>query len=151
MDLRKAELDRALALSKGGVSSQADLDEKRAAYGVATATWEKAKAVRDYAVVRAPFAGVVTEKFARLGEKVHRYPERTAFQGHRFRASARAVLRPGEGVTLVSKGRCGRGRSRELPTGSHDRYDRVHQPDGGRGEWNFPSLGPRTTRHGADL
>jgi membrane fusion protein, multidrug efflux system len=70
MDLRKAELDRALALSKGGVSSQADLDEKRAAYGVATATWEKAKAIRDYAVIRAPFAGVVTEKFARLGEKV---------------------------------------------------------------------------------
>jgi membrane fusion protein, multidrug efflux system len=70
MDLRKADLERSLALSKGGVSSQADLDEKRAAYGVAVATWEKAKAVRDYAVIRAPFAGVVTEKQARVGEKV---------------------------------------------------------------------------------
>jgi RND family efflux transporter MFP subunit len=70
MDLAKAELDRAMALSRSGVSSQSDLDTKRAAYGVATATWEKAKAVRDYAVIRAPFDGVVTEKQARVGEKV---------------------------------------------------------------------------------
>jgi membrane fusion protein (multidrug efflux system) len=34
------------------------------------AAWEKAKAVRDYTVVRAPFAGVVTEKYARIGQKV---------------------------------------------------------------------------------
>jgi len=31
---------------------------------------EKAKTLRDYAVIRAPFAGVVTEKYARLGQKV---------------------------------------------------------------------------------
>ena len=70
MDLSKAELERAQTLSKGGVSSQQDLDTKRAAYGVAVATWEKAKAIRDYAVIRAPFTGVVTEKQARVGEKV---------------------------------------------------------------------------------
>lgn len=70
MDLSKAVLDRALTLSKGGISSQEDLDTKRAAYGVAVAAWEKAKAIRDYAVIRAPFDGVVTEKQARVGEKV---------------------------------------------------------------------------------
>jgi RND family efflux transporter MFP subunit len=70
MDLSKAELDRSLTLSKDGVSSQQDLDTKKAAYGVAVAAWEKAKAIRDYAVIRAPFDGIVTEKQARVGEKV---------------------------------------------------------------------------------
>jgi membrane fusion protein (multidrug efflux system) len=50
--------------------SAQDRDEKRAQYQVAVATWERAKAVRDYTVIRAPFAGIVTEKFARVGEKV---------------------------------------------------------------------------------
>ncbi|MEP6801026.1 MAG: efflux RND transporter periplasmic adaptor subunit [Acidobacteriota bacterium] len=70
MELRKAELERARTLSAGGVSSRADLDEKKARYAVATATWEKAKAIRDYAVIRAPFIGIVTEKSARIGQKV---------------------------------------------------------------------------------
>lgn len=70
MELKKAELERARALSAGGVSSRADLDEKRARHAVAVATWEKAKAIRDYAVIRAPFAGMVTEKSARTGQKV---------------------------------------------------------------------------------
>ncbi|MGH9399525.1 MAG: efflux RND transporter periplasmic adaptor subunit [Thermoanaerobaculia bacterium] len=70
MALARAELDRAEALTTGGVGSRADLDTKRAAYAVAVAAWEKAKAVRDYAVIRAPFAGVVTDKSARIGQKV---------------------------------------------------------------------------------
>jgi len=70
MVLRRAELDRANTLSAGGISSKSDLDEKRARYAVAVATWEKAKAIRDYAVIRAPFTGVVTEKSARVGQKV---------------------------------------------------------------------------------
>ncbi len=70
MGLAKAELDRAEALTTGGVGSKADLDSKRAAYAVAVASWEKAKAIRDYAVIRAPFGGIVTEKQARVGQKV---------------------------------------------------------------------------------
>jgi membrane fusion protein, multidrug efflux system len=70
MELKKAELDRARTLSSGGVTSKSDLDEKRARYAVAVAAWEKAKAIRDYAVIRAPFNGTVTEKSARVGQKV---------------------------------------------------------------------------------
>jgi RND family efflux transporter MFP subunit len=50
--------------------SKADLDTARAQHAVAVASWEKAKAIREYAVIRAPFAGVVTEKYARVGQKV---------------------------------------------------------------------------------
>ena len=70
MNLRKVELERAQALSSGNIMSKAELDEKRARYAVAQAAWEKARAIRDYAFIRAPFAGVVTEKFARVGQKV---------------------------------------------------------------------------------
>jgi membrane fusion protein (multidrug efflux system) len=70
MGLAKAELDRSEALTSGGVGSRADLDTKRAQYAVAVAAWQKAKAIRDYAVVRAPFTGIVTEKQARVGQKV---------------------------------------------------------------------------------
>jgi RND family efflux transporter MFP subunit len=70
MDLRKAEYDRAEALANSKVMSVQDLDEKKALYAVAVARWEKMKTQKDYAVIRAPFAGVVTEKYARIGQKV---------------------------------------------------------------------------------
>lgn len=69
MELAKAQLDRAKALSAGSIMSKADLDTAQAQYAVAVANWEKAKAVREYAVIRAPFAGVVSEKYARIGQK----------------------------------------------------------------------------------
>ncbi len=70
MDLRKTEYDRAEALANSKVMSVQDLDEKKAQYAVAVARWEKMKTQQDYAVIRAPFAGVVTEKYARVGQKV---------------------------------------------------------------------------------
>ena len=70
MELARAQLDRAKALSAGSIMSKADLDTARAQYAVAVANWEKARAIREYAVIRAPFAGVVTEKYARIGQKV---------------------------------------------------------------------------------
>ena len=70
MELRKAEYDRAQSLASSHVLSAADLDEKKAQYAVAVARWEKAKTLRDYTVIRAPFAGIVTEKYARIGQKV---------------------------------------------------------------------------------
>jgi membrane fusion protein, multidrug efflux system len=70
MELKKVEFDRAQSLAASKVMSTADLDDKKAQYAVAVARWEKAKTLRDYTVIRAPFAGVVTEKYARLGQKV---------------------------------------------------------------------------------
>jgi membrane fusion protein (multidrug efflux system) len=70
MELARAQLERAKALAAGNIMSNADLDTARAQYAVAVANWEKAKAIRESAVIRAPFAGVVTEKYARVGQKV---------------------------------------------------------------------------------
>lgn len=70
LELSKVELERAQALSTGNIMSKAELDEKRARHAIALAAWEKARAIRDYAFIRAPFPGVVTEKYARVGQKV---------------------------------------------------------------------------------
>jgi RND family efflux transporter MFP subunit len=70
MELARAQLDRAKALSAQNITSKADLDTARAQFNVAVANWEKTKAVREYAVIRAPFNGIVAEKYARLGQKV---------------------------------------------------------------------------------
>jgi RND family efflux transporter MFP subunit len=70
MELAKTQLERAKALSTESIVSKADFDTARAQYAVAVANWEKAKAIREYATIRAPFAGVVAEKYARIGQKV---------------------------------------------------------------------------------
>ena len=70
MELRQAELERARALSAGKILSRADLDESQARFEVAQAKYQKTKELRDRAIVRAPFAGVVSERWARIGQKV---------------------------------------------------------------------------------
>ncbi len=70
MELKRAEFERAQSLAASKITSAADLDEKKAQYAVAVARWEKAKTLRDYTVIRAPFAGIVTEKYARIGQKM---------------------------------------------------------------------------------
>jgi membrane fusion protein (multidrug efflux system) len=70
MELAKAEFDRAQSLAASKVMSTADLDQKKAQYAVTVARWEKARTLRDYTVIRAPFAGIITEKYARIGQKV---------------------------------------------------------------------------------
>jgi len=70
MELKKTQYERAESLTSSQVGSRADMDEKKALYQVAVAAHEKAKTLRDYTVIRAPFDGVVTEKYARVGQKV---------------------------------------------------------------------------------
>ena len=70
MELARAQLERTKTLSTQNIISKADLDTARAQFNVAVANWEKTKAVREYAVIRAPFNGIVAEKYARIGQKV---------------------------------------------------------------------------------
>ena len=70
MTLRRAEWERARTLAAGNIVSRAELDERQARFEVARAKYEKAQELRGRAVVRAPFAGVVSERYARIGQKV---------------------------------------------------------------------------------
>jgi membrane fusion protein (multidrug efflux system) len=104
MQLAKVELERAQALSAGKILSKADLDEKRARYAVASAAWEKARAIRDYAFIRAPFSGVVTEKFARVGQKVIDNQNVPLFKITAFEPLLARVYLPEERLMSIHRG-----------------------------------------------
>jgi len=100
----KLELERARALSAGNIMTKAELDEKRALYAVALAAWEKARAIRDYAFIRAPFSGVVTEKFARVGQKVIDNQNVPLFKITAFEPLLARVYLPEERLMSIRRG-----------------------------------------------
>ena len=104
MELAKAQLERAKALSAGNIMSKSDLDTARAQYAVGLANWEKAKAVREYAVVRAPFAGVVAEKYARIGQKVVEVQPQPLFKIVAFEPLLARVYVPEQDLLSIHKG-----------------------------------------------
>lgn len=73
----KLNYERARPLAEQGVISQNRMDEVTAAFEQARARYEQAKAAAveaeaalDYTTIRAPYAGVVTERHVQLGELV---------------------------------------------------------------------------------
>ena len=86
LDQREFELDRRAAeetltlshldyqryqeLFKQRLASQSELEQRKSKYELARVEFEKAKLVIDRSVVRAPFDGVVVDRFVRVGQKV---------------------------------------------------------------------------------
>ncbi|HEY1434015.1 MAG TPA: efflux RND transporter periplasmic adaptor subunit [Thermoanaerobaculia bacterium] len=104
MELKKADFDRAQSLAASSVLSASDLDQKKAEYAVAVAQWEKAKTLRDYTVIHAPFAGIVTEKFARQGQKVIEDKNEPLFKITAIEPLLARVYLPEEDLLLVKVG-----------------------------------------------
>jgi membrane fusion protein (multidrug efflux system) len=104
MELRKLELERAKSLSANKVLSAADLDEKKARYQVAAAQFERVKTMRDYTIIRAPFAGAVTEKYARVGQKVIEDRSEPLFKITAFEPLLARVYLPEEELLTVKRG-----------------------------------------------
>ncbi len=126
--------------------SAADLDEKKAQYAVAVARWEKAKTLRDYTVIRAPFAGIVTEKYARVGQKVIEDKDEPLFKITAVEPLLARVYLPEEELLNVKVGD-----PVEVVAGSVSRRPDdgrcpVHQPDGRRRERHLPGRHPRPAR-----
>ena len=129
----------------------ADLDAKRAAVRRwPWPHWEKAKTIRDYAVIRAPFAGVVTEKYARVGQKVIEDQNEPLFKITRLRAAPRPHLRARGGPPDGPPRRHGRGRSRPASRrrGRPGRSQFI-SPTVDAGERDLPGRRPGPPRSGA--
>ena len=101
--------------------STADLDQKKAQYAVAVARWEKAKTLRDYTVIRAPFAGIVTEKYARIGQKVIEDKGEPLFKITAVEPLLARVYLPEEELLQREARRARRGRGRAVPRREDDR------------------------------
>jgi membrane fusion protein (multidrug efflux system) len=104
MELRRIEYDRGKSLSESQVLSAADLDQRKAQYQVAVARYERVQTLRDYTVIRAPFAGVVTEKFARVGQKVIEDSNEPLFRVTAFEPLLARVYLPEEDLLSVRRG-----------------------------------------------
>jgi membrane fusion protein, multidrug efflux system len=104
MELARAEYERAKSLSANKVLSTADLDEKKAQYQVAVARLEKAKTLIEYTIVRAPFSGVVTEKYARVGQKVIEDQNQPLFKITATEPLLARVYLPEEALLTVRRG-----------------------------------------------
>jgi membrane fusion protein (multidrug efflux system) len=70
LNVSAADLKRYEELFKLNLCSQAELEQKRARHELAQVEFERAKLVIDRSVVRAPFDGIVADRFAHVGEKV---------------------------------------------------------------------------------
>jgi len=70
LKVNAADLRRAEELFKLSLTSQAELEQKQTRFELAKVELERAKLVIDRSVARAPFDGVVADRFVRVGEKV---------------------------------------------------------------------------------
>jgi len=70
LSLASFEHQRYQELFQQKLVSQAELQQKKAAYELARVAFEKAKLTIERSVIRAPFDGVVIDRFVRVGQKV---------------------------------------------------------------------------------
>lgn len=70
LNVSRADLKRYEELSKLKLCSQAEFEQKRTRYELAHVEFERAQLIIDRSVVRAPFDGLVVDRFVRVGEKV---------------------------------------------------------------------------------
>ena len=66
----RADYDRFEELFRQGLASKAELDQKKSRHELAVVELERAKLVIDRSVIRAPFDGIVADRWVRVGEKV---------------------------------------------------------------------------------
>ncbi len=65
----QADLKRYEELRRQNLTSEAEFEQKRSRHELAIVELERAKLVIDRSIVRAPFDGIVVDRFARVGEK----------------------------------------------------------------------------------
>jgi membrane fusion protein, multidrug efflux system len=70
LNVSRADYERFQELFRQGLSSRAELEQKKTRHELALVELERAKLVIDRSVLRAPFDGVVVDRFVRVGEKV---------------------------------------------------------------------------------
>ena len=69
LSVSRADLKRYEELRRQNLTSEAEFEQKRSRHELALVELERAKLVIDRSVVRAPFDGIVVDRYARLGEK----------------------------------------------------------------------------------
>lgn len=124
LDLRAAEETLKVSLSdtkryeelqRMNLCSAAELEQKRARYELARVEFERAQLVIDRSVVRAPFDGIVADRYAHVGEKVLLEENKPLFKVVTLEPLLARAYLPGSALTRVKTGQDVAVVARDLP------------------------------------
>jgi membrane fusion protein, multidrug efflux system len=104
LNVSRADLKRAEELFKLSLTSQAELEQKRAHHELAQVEFERAQLVIDRSVVRAPFDGIVADRYAHVGEKVLLEENKPLFKVVALEPLLARAYLPGTALTRVKPG-----------------------------------------------
>lgn len=104
LKVNEADLRRAEELFKLSLTSQAELEQKRTRHELAKVELERAKLVIDRSVARAPFAGVVADRFVRVGEKVLLEENKPLFKVMALEPLLARAFLPGKALQTLKAG-----------------------------------------------
>ena len=115
LNVSRADLRRSEELFKLSLCSQAELEQKRARHELARVEFERAQLVIDRSVVRAPFDGIVADRYTRVGEKVLLEENKPLFKVVTLEPLLARAYLPGVALTRVKPGQEVAVVARDLP------------------------------------
>ena len=99
-----ADLKRYEELRRLNLTSEAEFEQKRSRHELALVELERAKLVIDRSVVRAPFDGVVADRYARVGEKFTVEESKPLFKVMALEPLLARAYLPASGLQTVKAG-----------------------------------------------
>jgi membrane fusion protein, multidrug efflux system len=128
----KAEYERAKSLHEQKLLSDSEYDARRLSYERSTAEVEITKVNYEKSIIRAPFSGVIGERYAKLGQRVVEDDNVALFRITAMEPLLARVFVPEEKLGIFSKG----ARSEFIPSTQPDkRY-------AARVKWISPTIDP---------
>ena len=115
LNVSRADYKRYEELFRQNLCSQAELEQKRSRYELARVEFERAQLVIDRSIVRAPFDGVVADRFAKVGEKVLLEENKPLFKVVALEPLLARAYVPGPALLKVKVGQEVTVVSKELP------------------------------------
>jgi membrane fusion protein (multidrug efflux system) len=99
-----ADLKRSEELRRLNLTSEAEFEQKRSRHELALVELERAKLVIDRSVVRAPFDGIVADRYARVGEKFLLEESKPLFKVMALEPLLARAYLPASGLQTVKTG-----------------------------------------------
>lgn len=104
LHVSRADHDRSEELFRQGLASKAELEQKKSRYELAVVELERAKLVIDRSVIRAPFDGIVADRYARIGEKFTLEESKPLFKVMALEPLLARAYLPASGLQTVKTG-----------------------------------------------
>jgi membrane fusion protein, multidrug efflux system len=104
LSVSMADLKRHEELRRLNLTSDAELEQKRSRHELALVELERAKLVIDRSVVRAPFDGMLVDRYARVGEKFTLEESKPLFKVMALEPLLARAYLPAAGLSTVKVG-----------------------------------------------